>query len=69
MKEITVTKPFTYYIDGYQRRDFVIGKQEAPYDCAAYAEKYGFAKKETKKEEKSDDGTDKPTGSKKASES
>ncbi|MDR1943976.1 MAG: hypothetical protein LBQ19_04055, partial [Synergistaceae bacterium] len=62
MKRITVSKPFTYYIDGYDRRDFVIGEHDVPYDCAAYAEEYGFTKK---KEGEKDDGTDKPVGSKK----
>jgi hypothetical protein len=71
MKKITVIRPFAYYIDGYQRRDFAIGEHEAPYDCAAYAEKHGFARTDTKKsapekgDEKKDDGTDKPSGSKK----
>jgi hypothetical protein len=77
MKEITVTKPFTYYINGYEKRDFTIGKHEVPYDCAAYATQHGFTKVETKKaepvkaepkkEDAKDDGTDKPGGSKKAS--
>jgi hypothetical protein len=76
MKKITVIRPFTYYINGYERRDFEIGEHEAPYECAAYAEEYGFAKLEPKKEEpkeqeepkekeKKDVGTDKPAGSKK----
>jgi hypothetical protein len=68
MKKIEVVKPFTYYINGYERRDFEIGEHEAPYDCAAYAERYGFAKSETKKAEvKKDAGADKSAGSKKAS--
>jgi hypothetical protein len=74
--KITVTKPFTYYIDGYQRRDFAIGEYEVPYDCAAYATQSGFAKVETKKaesedtetkgDERKDGGADKPGRSKKA---
>jgi hypothetical protein len=80
MRKISVIKPFTYYINGYERRDFEIGEHEAPYDCAAYAEEYGYAeiegkKKEEKKddkvedkeEEKKDDGTAKPARSKKTS--
>jgi hypothetical protein len=73
MKEITVTKPFTYYINGYEKQTFAIGKHEVPYDCAAYAEKNGCTrakkeeKKEEKKEAKANDGADKPAGSEKAS--
>ncbi len=48
---VKITKPFTYYIDGYQRRDFQIGEYDVPYDCAAYAESAGFTEK---REEKSD---------------
>jgi hypothetical protein len=70
MKEINVVKPFTYYIDGYQRQDFAIGKHEVPHDCAAYATTHGFAEGETRKKEvkveTKDDGADKPSGSKKA---
>lgn len=47
--KIEVTKPFTYYIDGYKRRDFAIGKHEVPYDCAAFAEQSGFTKREVKR--------------------
>jgi hypothetical protein len=79
MGKIIVVKPFTYYIDGYQRRDFVIGEHDVPYDCAAFAEQYGFAKVEGKdktateedneEEEKvkNDAGTNKSSRSKKAS--
>lgn len=44
-KKINVAKPFTYYIEGCRRRDFEIGEHEVPYDCAAYAEEYGFTKR------------------------
>ena len=46
--KIEVTRPFTYYIDGYKRRDFTIGEHEVPYDCAAFAEQSGFTKSEVK---------------------
>jgi hypothetical protein len=68
MKEITVTKPFTYYINGYEKRDFTIGKHSVPYDCASYAENGGFTKAEVKEEGvKKDDGADKSVRSKKTS--
>ena len=52
LKRIKVTKPFVYYLHGYDRRDFVIGEYEVPYDCAAYAERSGFTQvEETKHEE------------------
>lgn len=70
MKKITVVKPFTYWLNGYEKRDFTIGEHMVPYDCAAYAEEYGFTKAETKsanqKEGGKDDGASKPAGSKKA---
>jgi len=44
-KKINVAKPFTFYIDGCRRRDFEIGEYEVPYECAAYAEEYGFTKR------------------------
>lgn len=43
---IEVIKPFTYYINGYQRRDFSIGEHDVPYDCAAYAEEAGYIKQQ-----------------------
>lgn len=47
--KIEVTHPFTYYIDGYKRRDFKIGEHdEVPYDCAAFAVRTGYAKCEVK---------------------
>lgn len=46
--KIEVTRPFTYYIDGYKRRDFAIGEHDVPYDCAAFAEQAGFTKCEVK---------------------
>ena len=46
--KIEVTKPFTYYIDGYKRRDYSIGEHDVPYDCAAFAEQSGFTKREVK---------------------
>ena len=46
--KINVKRPFTYYIDGYKRRDFTIGEYDVPYDCAAYAEQSGFTKREVK---------------------
>ena len=46
--KIEVTHPFTYYIDGYKRRDFAIGEHEVPYDCASFAEQSGFTKREVK---------------------
>ena len=46
--KIEVTRPFTYYIDGYKRRDFTIGEHEVPYDCAAFAEQSGYTKCEVK---------------------
>ena len=46
--KIKVQKPFTYYIDGYKRRDFSIGEHDVPYDCAAFAEQSGFTKREEK---------------------
>ena len=46
--KIEVTRPFTYYIDGYKRRDFTIGEHEVPYDCAAFAEQSGYTKREVK---------------------
>ena len=46
--KIDVKRPFTYYIDGYKRRDFSIGEYDVPYDCAAYAEQSGFTKREVK---------------------
>ena len=45
MKKINVAKPFTFYIDGCRRRDFEIGEHEVPYECAAYAEAYGFTRR------------------------
>lgn len=42
--KIQVTRPFTYYIDGYQRRDFAIGEHDVPYECAAFAEQSGYTK-------------------------
>ena len=44
LKRINVVKPFTYWIGGYERRDFTIGEHDVPYDCAAYAEKAGYTK-------------------------
>ena len=32
VKTIDVEKPFTYWINGYERRDFTIGRHEVPYD-------------------------------------
>lgn len=55
-KKINVAKPFTYYIDGCRRRDFEIGEHEVPYDCAAYAEEYGFTKRAPEVKENADDG-------------
>lgn len=49
--KIKVTKPFTYYVDGYKRCDFSIGEYEVPYDCAAFAEQSGFTKGEVKKDD------------------
>ena len=46
--KIEVTRPFTYYIDGYKRRDFAIGEYDVPYDCAAFAEQSGYTKREVK---------------------
>ncbi|MBQ9388559.1 MAG: hypothetical protein IJU07_00095 [Synergistaceae bacterium] len=46
--KIEVTKPFTYYLDGYKRRDYSIGEHDVPYDCAAFAEQSGFTKREVK---------------------
>lgn len=46
--KIEVTRPFTYYIDGYKRRDFTIGAHDVPYDCAAFAEQAGYTKREVK---------------------
>lgn len=46
--KIEVTRPFTYYIDGYKRRDFTIGEHEVPYDCAAFAVQSGYTKQEVK---------------------
>ena len=46
--KIQVTRPFTYYIDGCQRRDFAIGEHDVPYDCAAFAEQSGYTKREVK---------------------
>ena len=46
--KIEVTRPFTYYIDGYKRRDFTIGEHDVPYDCAAFAEQSGYTKQEVK---------------------
>lgn len=45
MKRIRVERPFTYYLNGYQRRDFEIGEHDVPYDCAAYAERAGFTRR------------------------
>ena len=47
--KVVITKPFTYYIDGYQRRDFQIGEYDVPRDCAAYAEEAGFTRKQEEK--------------------
>ena len=47
MKKITVVKPFSYYLNGYERRDFTIGVHDVPYDCAAYAVQGGYANLET----------------------
>ena len=44
--KIEITHPFTYYIDGYKRRDFSIGEYDVPYDCAAYAEEAGFTRRQ-----------------------
>lgn len=44
-KRIKVERPFTYYLNGYQRRDFEIGEHDVPYDCAAYAERAGFTRR------------------------
>lgn len=46
--KIEVTTPFTYYIDGYKRRDFVIGEHDVPQDCAAFAVQAGYTKREVK---------------------
>ncbi len=70
LKRIKVTRPFVYYLHGYDRRDFVIGEYEVPYDCAAYAERSGFTHApETKREEepKNGGGADHPRRGKKAS--
>lgn len=48
-KRIKVTQPFTYWLNGYERRDFAIGEYDVPYDCAAYAEKGGFTKTEAER--------------------
>jgi len=55
-KKINVTKPFTYYIDGCRRRDFEIGEHEVPYDCAAYAEQYGYTKRPPEVKANADSG-------------
>lgn len=52
LKRIRVVSPFTYYLNGYDRRDFEIGEHEVPYDCAAYAERGGFTQMEEAKREK-----------------
>ena len=46
--KIKVVKPFRYYLNGYERRDFQIGEYDVPLDCAAYAEEAGYVRKETK---------------------
>jgi len=47
--KIEITKPFTYYIDGYKRRDFEIGEyDDVPQDCAAFAIQAGYTKREVK---------------------
>lgn len=48
MKKIHVIKPFTFYENGYKRCDFQIGEYDASLECAAYAEKAGYVKKEVK---------------------
>ena len=55
-KKINVAKPFTYYIDGCRRRDFEIGEHDVPYDCAAYAEAYGFTKRAPEVKANADSG-------------
>ena len=69
-KKINVAKPFTYYIDGCRRRDFEIGEHEVPYDCAAYAEEYGFTKRAPEvKTEDADNGAGNTRRGKNAAES
>lgn len=69
VKKINVVKPFTYYIDGCRRRDFEIGVHDVPYDCAAYAEKYGFTKRAPEVKKDADNGAGNTRRSKNAAES
>ena len=65
MRKIKVKKPFTYYLNGYDKRDFSIGEYEVPLDCAAYAERRGFVALEESGEKNA--GTSQPGRSKKTS--
>ena len=68
-KKINVAKPFTFYIDGCRRRDFEIGEHEVPYECAAYAEAYGFTKRAPEVKANADSGAGNTRRSKNATES
>jgi len=68
-KKINVAKPFTFYIDGCRRRDFEIGEHEVPYECAAYAEAYGFTRRPPEVKANADSGAGNTRRSKNATES
>lgn len=40
--KITVSKPFSYYIDGYNKKNFERGDYDVPEDCMNYARQNGF---------------------------
>ena len=48
MDRIKVNKPFTYYLNGYEKQDFAIGTHNVSRDCAAFAVSKGYAAIEAK---------------------
>ena len=41
MRKIEVVTPFTYYLNGYDKKEYPAGEHEVPEDCAAYADAEG----------------------------